>query len=595
MAEFHAVDGTALAPTDFGKFNADGVWVPKKVTGVTYGTNGFYLDFSDPADIGADRSGNGNNWTPTGFELTDTTSTSYDSMADSPTNNYGTWNPLVHGTDRDTAITNGNLKADFNPSVSGAHAAANPVYCSIEVPKSGHYYLEWTSSGAVNYSMKISTKDPSAEWSGTGEWGYSYLYKAGYPSNGGYTTLTAPATATNTGSPSWYGDGTVHGVEFDMDNNTLRYTQNGTLFLTQSNCNFADFEKFWFSMGTATNGISGSSPNLNTGQLPFQHQPAGTEPLSTANLPDVAITKPSDHFQTILDTGANILTAAQAKFPNGLWWIKDRTGSNQHQLVDSVRGGNLAVHLPDKNEQDSAYVAPAGNSVAWCWNLLPDRSNGFDIVTWTGDGAAGRKVSHALAKKPAFIITCKRNIANTDIATYHQSLGATKGTYLSLNLSSEADIGFWNNTEPTVNDFTVGVNRAMNQGGANYVGYLWTEIPGYSSIGSYVGNGNSDGAFVYTGHRPAWILLKCTSSSGEAWFVLDTTRTTYNPSLAYLVPSSAQAEVSDSTNLQIDILSNGFKLRSGGGNVNGSGYTYMFMSVAEHPFGGSNISPAPAR
>ena len=600
MAEVHFVDGQALPPADFAEFNADGVWVPKKVEGVTYGNNGFYLDFSDPADIGADRSGNGNNWTATGFELANTSSTSYDWMADSPTNNHGTFNPLVYGPYRNTALSNANLKANFSPLSSGT--PANPAYCTIEVPKSGRYYLEWTSSGAINYSVKVVTKD-RAGLSGEGAWGYSYLYQAGYPSNGGYITLNSPATASNTGSVSWYGSGTVHGVEFDMDNNTLRYTQNGNLFLTQSNCNFADFEKLWFAIGTGTNGISGSSPNINTGQLPFQHQPSGSEPLSTASMPDVPIKNPSEHFQTILDTGANILTNAQATFPSGLWWIKDRANTNQHQLVDSVRGGNQSLNCPDVLTQ--TYVAPAGSSVAWCWGTDATGLNadaGFQMIRYTGNGNNGRTVAHSLNRVPGFVIVKPiGQVGGNDWGFLCQYAGNTGTGNLSLNANIAASYSVWGGINPlnSTSSFSLyqgssGITN-VNANGGDYMAYVWAPVPGYSAMGQYVGNANEDGPFIYTGFKPAWIMTKVISGLNDRWQIQDTARNPYNGYNSVLKADAPEGEESNFAWTRLDILSNGFKMRGTDSSNNGSGIPYFYIAFAEHPFGGANVSPSPAR
>jgi hypothetical protein len=322
------------------------------------------------------------------------------------------------------------------------------------------------------------------------------------------------------------------------------------------------------------------------------------------------ITNPSNHFQTILDTGANILTAAQAKFPNGLWWIKDRVNSNQHQLVDSVRGGNLALQTPASGVE-TAYSAPSGDSVAWCWNA-PDaftsnagtiassgRRNvnaGFSIVTYTGNGVAGATVGHDLNAQPKMIIVKNRDQTDPWFV-YHEgidfSIPADYYIVLNTNAARVNSGTAWANTIPTSTVFTLGSNSSVNSNTRNYAAYCWAEVPDYSSFGSYVGNGNADGPFVYTGFRPAFVMIKGAEASGN-WVIFDTARNTYNPSSKLLQPNDTGVEI-DSSTYEIDILSNGFKVRTSNARVNSSGDGLIYAAFAEHPFGGANVSPSPAR
>ena len=340
ISEAHFGDGVAHAVTDFGEFNAAGAWVPKKVSGVTYGTNGWFLDFSDPANIGADRSGNGNNFTPTGFELTDTTSTSYDWMADSPTNNFATGNILLREVNGDDLWREGNLRRGS----SGTNVSA----FSIEVPKGAKLYCEVQCQmfGVLNpprADLNTGFSQTNADYFGVNDTGDRFL-----------------AGARSSYMPG-FGPSDTLGMWMDTTNNTLGFVdKNG---VAHGSIGTIPGDSSWQIIAV----IQGPDFYFNAGQRPFKHTPpAGFEPLSTAGLADVPIKNPSEHFQTILDSGANILTAAQAKFPNGLWWIKDRVGTNQHQFVDSVRGNTKSWDCPATNAE-STYSAPSGNSVAWCW------------------------------------------------------------------------------------------------------------------------------------------------------------------------------------------------------------------------------------
>jgi hypothetical protein len=150
---------------------------------------------------------------------------------------------------------------------------------------------------------------------------------------------------------------------------------------------------------------------------------------------------------------------------------------------------------------------------------------------------------------------------------------------------------FWNNTAPTSSVFTVGTNSATNYQNDNFVAYCFAEVEGYSKFGSYTGNGSTDGPFVYCGFRPAWVLTKRTDSTGN-WYLQDATRSAYNLQKATLFPDASNAEATDGG---LDFLSNGFKLRNTDSSENASGGTYIFMALAENPFGGDGVSPATAR
>ena len=588
MAEVNFVDGTALDPTSFGEFNADGVWTPKKVSGLTYGKNGFHLDFSDPHNIGADRSGNGNDFTPHGFELTDTTSHLYDSMADSPTNNFSTMNPLLLGPyGGNSQLQEGNLY-----KTTGSNG--NGVVEGTILIKGGKFYWEVTSE----------TRDLSV---GVGKSPHGYGYEGdqtgtyGYFSNGDKV-----ANATYTPYGASYGSGDVIGIAFDADNGTLTFYKNGTSQGTAFT-SIPDISSIGYTPGVSgAASARGSSNWINFGQQPFRHTPpAGFEPLSTAGLPDVAITKPSDHFQTVLDTGANILSAAQAAFPNGLWWIKDRANSNQHQLLDSVRGGSLALRTPGNSTtnttQEFAYTAPSGNSVAWCWATNAAGLNttaGFQIIQYVGNGANSRDIPHSLGVAPEFVIIKDRGPNGTSQRwwTWHKGLG--DGNTLNLDQNGGVIGGTSNGSIQNATATNIVLRSGSSNGNNlnavsnNFVVYAWAPVPGYSSFGKYVGNSNADGPFIYTGFRIGALLFKTTASG--TWIFYDTQRSSYNPVQNRLFPSSTTGDSISSTN-QVDILSNGFKVRSTDPWSNESGRVFVYMAFAEHPFGGSNVSPAPAR
>jgi len=338
------------------------------------------------------------------------------------------------------------------------------------------------------------------------------------------------------------------------------------------------------------------------------------------------IDKPSDYFETITYTGnGSTLSISSLDFSPDWVWIKNRDIVSNNLLFDTVRGATLSL----ESESTAAETArsgitsfdsngftlgsngnsnASGNShVAWSWRgsdssavsntdgditsqVSANTTSGFSIVSYTGNGTAGATVGHGLGVAPAMIIVKKRNVAEDWIA-YHKSLTATN--YIKLNLTDQtfANTVVWNDTEPTSSDFTIGTSGAVNTSSATYIAYCFSEVKGYSKFGSYTGNGSTDGTFVYTGFKPAMIIVKRTDTTGS-WVIYDNKRDTFNPADAQLVPSSSEAEA---TSERFDFLSNGFKLITTATRVNASGGTYIYMAFAENPLVGTNNIPATAR
>ena len=311
-------------------------------------------------------------------------------------------------------------------------------------------------------------------------------------------------------------------------------------------------------------------------------------------------------------TDLSILAAARRTFDNGLWWIKDRVNSNQHQLVDSVRGGDLASIIPGVNTQDTdtAYVAPAGDSVAWCWNaggppvvnndgnipvnLSLNKKAQFSIGTYAGQaGGAGAHTVGTGLDDPKLVMIRRRDLAVNGINTFVLHKDLTPGSWYAgggrVLLTNYGQVLLLNSNSGAVPYIYA---DEINNAGNNYVMYAWGDVPGYSAIGSYTGNNDPDGPFIYTGFRPAFILCKRVTGGSTEWIIQDSTRSQTNPSTLSLFPSTAQGEIPDFNS--IDFLSNGFKMRSNSQNTNVA-TTYVYAAFAENPFGGSNVSPATAR
>jgi hypothetical protein len=213
---------------------------------------------------------------------------------------------------------------------------------------------------------------------------------------------------------------------------------------------------------------------------------------------------------------------------------------------------------------------------------------GFSVLTFAGSGGTGT-VGHGLSQPPNFIIVKSRDTSN---AWYTGSDFYTTWEYyqtLNSNAAQSAGSTVWNSTAPTSSVFSIGAS--LNTSAEDYVAYCWHSVEGFSKFGSYTGNGSTDGPFVWCGFRPAFVMFKKTSGT-DSWEIFDNTRPGYNATGLGLFPNATDSE---STGRNIDILSNGIKQRNANGTTNESGYTYIYMAFAEHPFGGDGVAPVPAR
>ena len=298
-------------------------------------------------------------------------------------------------------------------------------------------------------------------------------------------------------------------------------------------------------------------------------------------------------------------------FKPDLVWTKIRSTTGDHFLADSVRG---VTNLINSNTTGAEYSAPnyytsfnsngftlgssnygSGTLVGWQWQagqgtnttntsgsitstVSVNATAGFSIATYTGTGA-NATVGHGLGVAPQMIIVKSRVSSSYTWVVYHASLGATK--YLNLNITDAVytATAVWNDTAPTSSVFTVGTSVGVNQSTGTYVAYCWAPVAGFSQFGSYTGNGSTDGPFVYLGFRPKYILIKRTDNVSD-WWVLDSSRDTYNVVAQSMYANSSAAEF---TETDLDFLSNGFKLRKTT-SPNSSGGTFIYMAFCENPF-----------
>ena len=321
------------------------------------------------------------------------------------------------------------------------------------------------------------------------------------------------------------------------------------------------------------------------------------------------IDDPTIYFNTVLYTGNTTQRSITGVgFQPDLVWFKNRSTTQPHCLVDAVKGVNnsLASNTTGAVDTDAndlqAFQSDGfqigtnnrvngnGNSmVAWCWKESP--TAGFDILTFTGNASGNQTISHNLSAVPKWW-NIKRLDQASNWCTYHVGLGgADHNVFLNTTSSSQTDTTIWNNTLPTSSVFSVGNNIDANGNGASHIWYGWTDKQGFSKFGSYKGNGNADGTFVYTGFRPAWVMIKRTDGT-NSWVIYDNKREGFNVDNDALQANGNNAE---GTSDDLDFLSNGFKMRTSGVGENGSGNSYIFIAFAESPFVNSSKVPNNAR
>jgi len=324
------------------------------------------------------------------------------------------------------------------------------------------------------------------------------------------------------------------------------------------------------------------------------------------------IDDPSSVFQCTLYSGnagtQTITHGGNSDLQADLIWLKGRNHSESHFLTDSSRGVNSQLYANQTIAEGTAtnVVTAIGsdsfnignysdintsgkNYVSWNWKK---QAGVFDIVTYTGNGS-NRTISHNLGAVPTMMVTKVRSTTNQWLV-YHKSMGNTETMKWDDTSAATTQSNLWNSTTPTSSVFSVGTHTGSNLNGGTFVMYLFGDKQGVSKMGSYKGNGNADGPFIYTGFRPAWIMQKSTTTT-YGWQIYDNKRSGFNGDNDELVANTTSAETNGSGNGFPDILSNGFKLRNTDINKNASGVTYIYMAFAENPFVTSTGVPATAR
>ena len=623
MAEVNFVDGQALEPTYFGELK-NGTWLPIDTSSLTFGTNGFRLQFkqtgtgsASSSTIGADTSGNDNHFDSSGIVADDCNRT------DSPENNHATLNPLqavVNDNSTKPTLSDGNLV------ISTSTADYQGFSSTMAIPTEGKYAFKVkmnTESSTQTHRFGVGTSvsgngiatDLAGNASG---WHNAYVFVATVPRFDKNLDGAGQVNGT-TLSPATVADDEIEFL-VDMDNGTIDTKLNGSSYGTKLTGMPTDKPLFPFAT------VYESSSGTTTLTFTFDYTPSDSNYLTlcSANLPEPTISPNADtqadsYSNTVLYSGtgsAQSITGVGFQ-PDWVWVKKRNTPVRNHTLTDSSRGATkgLFSSLNDAEATNAQgltsfdsdgfsvgtynnFNESSGTYVAWNWKanggttssntngsitstVQANTTAGFSIVTYTGTGS-GATIGHGVGKELDFIIIKRRSDSAT-WAVYSRELGSGKKLELNGTSGTITNAQFFT-ANPTSSVFSLGTEYDVNGSGGTFVAYCFAEIEGYSRMGSYIGSGSTDGPFVYLGFRPAWVMLKRTDSANN-WHMNDSVRDIDNTVIEYLYADSSAVEGNLSGGGGLDFLSNGFKIRSTtAGVVNANGGKYIYMAFAENPF-----------
>ena len=588
--------------------------------------------------LGADSSGNKNDFTPTNLVATDV-------VIDTPTNNFCTFNPLNGDSDIVGVLAEGNLRVGDG---AGPGASGYNLFSTFAV-SSGKWYYEYRDTSPSTRNSGVGWVDVNMPRDGSGSgamnvtgsfWYSDTAYRNGMTASGGSMGATLDTNV-------------IAGVALDADAGKIWFSHNGTWFDSQDPANGTNpkstassnpdtwmpiFQDGNDGSGTINYGQDSSfagavtaQGNGGTGEDFYYTPPTGFVALNTDNLSDPAIADPTKHFNTVLWSGDSSYprSITGTGFATDLLWFKTRNQTYDNIVLDSVRGlgsGNdkaIVTNLTSAEGIDSGnfnvssfdsggftMASPSSTDtqnasgdtyVGWNWkaggtavsntdgtitsSVSANTTAGFSIVSYTGSGSAAT-IGHGLSSAPELIIVKARNTAGYDWLVYSDPVGNTKNLRLNLANGEQTNSVFWNDTSPTASVFSVGTGGDVNIAATTFIAYCFHSVEGYSKVGSsYTGNGSADGTFIYTGMKPAFLLVKNIPTAARQWFIFDSARDTYNTVVKKLYPNLTNAEADADA---YDFVSNGFKVRSTDANWNTSGESYLYLAFAESPFKTSN-------
>lgn len=621
IAETYLINAQQLTPSSFGETNAStGVWQPKAYTG-TYGTNGFYLKFSDiattsgsNAGLGKDFSGNGNYWNTNNISVTP--GYTYDAMLDVPTWNSATVanfcvvNTLANFGSGTNSIYNANL------SHSGS---TNQRFLGTIGVTSGKWYFEHvveSTAGAPTIGIANQSWGGAAgPGTNTGSWGV-WLQTGGSGGNG----VAGPSCGA-------FAVGDILQVAYDMDAGYVWFGRNNT-WAGSGNPSAGTNPAFTGLTGTMFMAFQQyAAGSFNFGQRAFNYTPpTNFKRLNTYNLPTPTIgatssTLAGKYFNAVLYSGNGTTnTITGLGFQPDFLWFKNRNGTGNHSLNNTNRGITKRLISDSTNAEDTISSISSLNSdgfvltgndgaynysvgprtyVTWCWKanagtnstntngsitstVQANTTSGFSIVRWTGTGASGT-TGHGLSVAPKMIIL--KDATNAYNWYVFTTATGSNLRFEGLNTTSAATSQPSQFTTTSTLIENIPSTASLNTSGATMIAYCFAEVAGFSKIGTYTGNNSSDGPFIYCGFRPRFIMIKRSDAASD-WFMYDTARSTYNVGNQTLAADATTDEGSYASTNYFDFVSNGFKIRqdNNSGYNNASGGTYIFMAFAESPF-----------
>ena len=645
FAAWAYVDGSTLAHTVFGE-SKNGVWIPKDLSsGITWGSAGHLLDFADSSALGNDVSGNNNDWAVANIATHDQMLDS-PTFGSSSSGNFCTMNPISISTESSVTSLEGNLFLDGSTTSPGNYEAGK--LCTMGVRSGKWYWEVYLSGGGATTTGQgwavgiASTGDLQAVSTGAGPRcggaanGYAFSNYAGlgiFHNNSITTYGTAPAnldiigfaldlSTPGSGSFTIYKNNVSLGVAVNgsiADAHWVPYIglQGGTLSLFDATTNFGQDSTF---AGAKTAG--GNADANGHGDF-YYAPPTGYLAMCTGNLPTADSIDPSQTdddypqklFTALAYTGGT--TGHVTGFKPDWVWVKARSTGQSHGLFDSNRGttkilnsnssavestsSGLTAFNTDGYDMGTYYNQGANTYASWNWRtnggttstntsgsvnstVQADPSGAFSVVTWTG-GGGNATLGHGLSGAPTFMAAKSRTSGAPvmDWPAFHKNMnnGAFPANESRMYWSDAGGYGagaLWQTANNSASLF--GVTYNINDSGKNYVAYCFTDVEGYCKAGYYVGNGSTDNAFVYLGFRPAWIMIKGLAS-GSGWNLHDNATSPYNVASTALQVNSANAEL---TNYNIDMLSNGFKVRDADGDLGTNGNKYIYLAMAHNPF-----------
>ena len=585
ISDFTFIDGTAIDPTEFGEWDPvnPNVWRPKDTATIAMPGQSFRLQFGNPANLGEDSSGNGNDWAPHNGPK---------ASQDSPTNNYATWNVLDKGN---VTAANGNLTMTSNvPQLGG-------IRSTMPIPQTGKYYWEMTVNTAgyitqiglatASKSM-VQANDVAATVSNRG-WEFGSWFSSNNSGITHYASDDGGATGT-----SWTGISTpsaadVLMIAYDSDNGSLWFGTNGTWHNTSGTANPAtntdprfsglNDGSEWFPVWSS---YSTSSPShtANFGQFGFVHTPpAGFLALCSRNLPDPKVPDPQDGFVVKTETADNLVAAlalSRAGWPAYVDILKNRDASETWAWRFSHDAGNEYAVSTTSTHQPNRALAGTQKWVGYSIRIDPVFGTAAGSVSHTN--GADTTVTHNLGSTNVMIFLFPRS--NGGVPVYHPDLTAGHLVYLTGQDTETRDSAIKNVTS---NSFDIDTGEATG----TYDYLVISKKTGLYDFGAYTGNGSPDGPVLFAGGRTLLVATKRINGYLGNWYILDRVRSPSNVMNKLLYFESANSEHPTGA---VDATSPGAKLRGTDSSQNTSGSKYIYLTVLDASVGGQNTAPSNA-